>query len=114
MFYGTATEGDFVEAPSQMLENWVWEEESVRMMSEHYEDGSPIPADLLQNLVASKSANEGGKSLRQMFFATYDMMLHTRAEADSTQIAKDLYHDLLGIEVVEGENIGANLGHLGG
>ena len=112
-FYGTSTEGDFVEAPSQMLENWVWQEESLKMMSGHYKDGSPIPQDLLKNLVASQVANEGGKSLRQMFFATYDFLVHTRGEADTVQLAKDLYRDLLGIERIEGTNIGATLGHLG-
>eukprot|EP00092_Neocalanus_flemingeri_P009866 GFUD01010635.1.p1 GENE.GFUD01010635.1~~GFUD01010635.1.p1 ORF type:complete len:787 (+),score=201.65 GFUD01010635.1:408-2768(+) len=111
-FFGTNVEGDFVEAPSQMLENWVWEEESLKMMSGHYEDESPIPADLLKNLVASKSANEGGKSLRQMYFATLDMMLHTRGQADTMQVAKDLYMDILGIERIDGTNIAANLGHL--
>merc|ERR1719209_2067829 len=111
-FYGTATEGDFVEAPSQMLENWVWEAESLKLMSGHFKDGSPIPTDLLKNLVASKSANEGGKSLRQMFYATYDFMLHTRGKADTVTIAKDLYRELLGIERINGTNIGAILGHL--
>ena len=95
-----------------MLENWVWEEESLKLMSGHFKDGSPIPTDLLKNLVASKSANEGGKSLRQMFFATYDFMVHTRGEADTVQLAKVLYKELLGIEKIEGTNIGANLGHL--
>merc|ERR1711892_72473 len=111
-FFGTNTEGDFVEAPSQMLENWVWEEESLKLMSGHFKDDSPIPADLLKNLVASKSANEGGKSLRQMFFATFDFMVHTRGEADTMKIAKDLYMEILGIERIDGTNIGANLGHL--
>ena len=95
-----------------MLENWVWEEESLKLMSGHFKDGSPIPSDLLKNLVASKSANEGGKSLRQMFFATYDFMLHTRGKADTVTIAKDLYRELLGIERINGTNFGANFGHL--
>ena len=95
-----------------MLENWVWEEESLKLMSGHFKDDSPIPADLLKNLVASKSANEGGKSLRQMFYATFDFMVHTRGEADTMKIAKDLYREILGIERIDGTNTGANLGHL--
>ena len=96
-----------------MLENWVWEEESLRMMSGHYKDGSPIPKDMLQKLVASKTANSGGSNLRQIYFGTYDMMLHTRGEADTMKIARDLYYDSLGIERINGTNLGANLGHLG-
>ena len=96
-----------------MLENWVWEAESLKLMSGHFKDGSPIPSDLLKNLVASKSANEGGKSLRQIFMATYDFKLHTRGKADTMAIAKNLYRDLLGIERINGTNKGANLDHLG-
>ena len=95
-----------------MLENWVWEAESLNLMSGHFKDGSPIPSDLLQNLIASKSANEGANSLRQIFLATYDFMLHTRGKADTMAIAKDLYRELLGIERINGTNIGANLVHL--
>lgn len=108
-FYGVETEVDFFEAPSQMLENWVWEAESLKLMSGHFKDGSPIPSDLLKNLVASKSANEGAKSLRQMFFATYDFMLHTRGKADTLAIAKDLYRELLGIERINGTSLGTML-----
>ena len=112
-FYGTSVESDFVEAPSQMLENWVWQKESLKLMSGHYKDNSSIPDDLLKKLVKSKSANEGGKSLRQMFFGTFDLAIHTRAEADTIDMSNHIYQDLLGIERINGTNIGANLGHLG-
>ena len=52
--------------------------------------------------------------MRQMFFATYDQLLHTRAKADTVAIAKDLYRKLFDIERIEGGNIGATLGHLVG
>ena len=112
-FYGTNVERDFVEAPSQMLENWVWQEESLRLMSRHYQDNSSIPDHLLQSLVNSKKANEGGKSLRQMFFGTFDLTIHTSAEADTMEVSREIYRDLLGIERINGTNIGSNLGHLG-
>ena len=42
-----------------MLENWCWKEESLRLMSKHYKDGSPLPKEMLDKLVASKNANAG-------------------------------------------------------
>jgi Zn-dependent oligopeptidase len=59
-----SVETDFLEAPSQMLENWVWENESIKLMSKHYKDGSPISEQLLNDLIKSKSANAGHFNLR--------------------------------------------------
>ena len=111
-FYGINVEGDFVEAPSQMLENWVWQEESLRLMSSHFKTKEQIPTEVLSKLVASQNSFAGAKALRRIFFATYDQMLHTRGEADSAAIAKDLYKELFDIDRIEGGNFGATFDHL--
>ena len=96
-----------------MLENWVWEEESLRLMSGHYTNGAPIPQDLIDNLLISRTANIGGKSMRQIYFGIFDQILHTRGEANTQQIANSLYKELMGIEQIEGTNMAASFGHLG-
>ena len=53
-----------------MLENWCWEDEPLKMMSEHYLDGSEIPKEILDKLVASRIANAGAFNLRQIILGT--------------------------------------------
>ncbi len=113
-FCGTKVERDFVEAPSQMLENWCWEEETLKIMSGHYLDHSDIPVDILNKLVESRVANAGAFNLRQIILSTFDQRIHTTGQADTTQVFADTYKEILGIDTVPGTNMPANFGHMAG
>ncbi|KAJ2776585.1 metalloendopeptidase [Coemansia interrupta] len=91
-FHGTSVERDFVEAPSQMLENWAWEPSVLRRFAVHYKTGELIPEDLIKRLVASKNHNAGLGNLFQVAMALYDMKIHMIE--DGTIDVKAVYNDI--------------------
>jgi thimet oligopeptidase len=113
-FSGTATERDFVEAPSQMLEHWVWEPEVLSSCSRHYETGEPLPTELLQSMVAAKNLNSGVMALRQLFFATLDFTYHSPGfEGNTTRTVQEL-HDITGFPYPADTHFQSGFGHLFG
>ncbi|KAJ1962835.1 metalloendopeptidase [Dipsacomyces acuminosporus] len=91
-FHGTSCETDFVEAPSQMLENWCWEPSVLRQFAVHYKSGEPIPDELVKRLVAAKNESAGLLNLRQVVFGLYDMAIHNTE--DGKVDVKELFNTL--------------------
>jgi thimet oligopeptidase len=95
-FSGTSVPGDFVEAPSQMLENWVWDKKVLDSFAADYRDpAKKIPADILAKLREAKLATEGTRYRRQLSFALMDLMLHTQIHDNNATEALPLSNKVL-------------------
>ena len=70
---------DAVEFASQFMENWCWQETSLRLLSCHYQSNEPLPTSLIKKLQKSKKMQFGLQTLRQTEFALFDLQLHTMA-----------------------------------
>ena len=77
---GTGVSRDFVELPSQIMENWAYEPEYLNSFAKHYQTGEPIPAELIEKIVAAKNYLAGYAQVRQLHFAYLDMAWHTLTE----------------------------------
>ncbi|MFD2589111.1 M3 family metallopeptidase [Croceitalea marina] len=75
---GTSVYWDFVELPSQVLENWCYEKEALELFATHYETGELIPMELVQKIKASAAFQEGMATLRQISFGKLDMEWHAK------------------------------------
>ncbi len=73
---GTSVFWDFVELPSQILENWCYEKETLELFAKHYETGEVIPMDLINKIKESATFHQGMQTLRQISFGLLDMAWH--------------------------------------
>lgn len=83
---GTSVYWDFVELPSQMMENWCYEPEALALFAKHYETGEIIPQDYVEKIKESASFLEGMATLRQLSFGLLDMAFHSNNPTDITDI----------------------------
>ncbi len=81
---GTRVAEDFVEVPSQFLENWGWEPVFLRRLGKHWKTGEPIPEDLIAALLRTRTYRAATASMRQLGFGEVDMSLHREFDAQGT------------------------------
>lgn len=112
---GASVYWDFVELPSQVLENWCYEKECLDLFARHYETGELIPAELVSRLVDAATFHSGRNTLRQLSLAYLDMAWHTKDPKtlnDVHQVEREAvaHTDLL--DPIEGTNTSCSFGHI--
>lgn len=117
-FSGTSVSRDFVEAPSQIFENWTWDYESLKMFAKHYETGEVLPEELFNKMVAAKNVGSGVATLQQIFYGLIDMTIHDKYNPNeartTTDIVKELQNSITFTPFTEGTHMQAAFGHLNG
>ena len=104
---------DYIEAHSQLLENWAWQPQVLKKISAHYKTGEALPDELISSLVKSKNVGVAAAFLRQNFLGQYDLALHTADKrVDSTKLYSQMMKDISGIPMTKGTYPQASFGHI--
>lgn len=111
---GTSVYRDFVEAPSQMLENWVYTDQMLDRMTSHYKTGEKIPKDWIKKFKDDKNYNSGLFYSRQMMLGMLDMSLHTKPGLDPRDFYFKLAKEYSTFQPVPEDIFPAQFGHLMG
>jgi len=112
-FSGVATEWDFVEAPSQMLEEWAWDADILRTFAVDAA-GNQIPAELVAKMRRADDFGKGYDARTQMFYASMSYWFHVETPADLTERTRELQARYSLFPYIEGTHMPASFGHLEG
>ncbi len=109
-------EWDFIEAPSQLLEDWTWDAEALQTFATHHETGTPIPTELVDRMRGADALGRGLSVRRQMFLAALSLNYYIRDPEglDTTAVAKALQRKYDILPWYEGTHFQCNFGHLNG
>jgi len=112
---GVATEQDFVEAPSQMFEEWAWSYETLQRFAKD-PDGKTIPEDLVKRMLKARKFGEGTGTAQQMLYAAISLGFHQAdpAKLDQLKMVKELQAKYTPFAYVEGTKFHTSFGHLNG
>src|SRR3989344_6069056 len=109
---GFNTAMDFVEAPSQMLENWVWDSGMLTRLSKHYKTARPMPTDLIKRIIAARLFGEAWSVRSQLVLASLDLIIHTKGDKDPVGLYAKLDKKLMGITPPRRQLWIAGFGHI--
>lgn len=106
---------DFVETPSQLMENWVWDKAIIKKLSKHYKTGKPLPVKTIDKMINGKFFQNGIIYMRQLIMGKLDMDLHTGDVKDITKLYRVLTKKYTGLSLPEKDTLfPAGFGHLVG
>lgn len=112
---GTSVARDFVELPSQVMENWLTEKEFLDRFAKHYKTGEPIPADLVKKLVDAANYNAAYMCYRQLSFGYLDMAWHTQQnsfEGNIKEFERNAMSKTALLPTVEAANMSTAFSHI--
>ncbi len=113
---GTNVKRDFVEMPSQMLEEWMWDKEMIKKVSSHYKTGQPLPDDLIDKILTLKTYNTGDFVCTQSCYALLSLGCFGKGkgkEKNPYEINKRLFDQVMPYREFDPKNhMHANFGHL--
>lgn len=113
-FSGSSVALDFVEAPSQMLENFIWERGVLDELSGHWKDGAKLPQELYEKMLAARAFMEGASYAGQVAYALGDLVLHASVPDDVSAAFDKIVADITGVPTVEGTHFVGSFDHLMG